>query len=189
MLFIGLMKQVSSSTIGSPRFGMCCNHGKLKSPSLRVPPQPLYDLFTTDTLEAKDFQTCMVQYNSALAFTSLGVKVGPPVFRIHGELRHLSGSLLPFFLFIKCIATSWTYSKICTHLSPFVSTTYDMEIPEDCSVRLFCLSLITILISSFSSHIGKWVSLIHLILEDINITKTSHFRHLYFQVLYRIIVI
>ena len=37
-----------------------------------------------------------------MAFTSLGVKVdtsivgrGPPVFRIHGELRHLSGSLLP----------------------------------------------------------------------------------------------
>ena len=38
----------------------------------------------------------IVQYNAALAFTSLGVKVdhsieghGPPVFWIHGELRHL----------------------------------------------------------------------------------------------------
>ncbi len=46
----------------------------------------------------------MAQYNSALAFTSVGVSVdesvnrrgrGPPVFRIHGELKHYSGTLLP----------------------------------------------------------------------------------------------
>ena len=42
-----------------------------------------------------------MQYNAALAFTSLGVKVddsvvghGPPVFQIHGVLKHFSGSLL-----------------------------------------------------------------------------------------------
>ena len=67
-----------------------------------IPPAPLYNLFTADTPQAKDFRANIVQYNAALAFTSLGVKVdrsvlghGPPVFRIHGELRHLSGSLLP----------------------------------------------------------------------------------------------
>jgi hypothetical protein len=60
------------------------------------------NLFISDSLDAKEFRTNIVQYNAALAFTSLGVKVdqsvlgrGPPVFRIHGELRHLSGSLLP----------------------------------------------------------------------------------------------
>ena len=42
------------------------------------------------------------QYNSTLAFTSLGVNVdqttvgsGPSSFRIHGALHHLMGSLLP----------------------------------------------------------------------------------------------
>ena len=85
-----------------PQSGMCCGHGKVKLPSLRVPPLPLYNLFTADTFRAKEFRTNITQYNVSLAFTSLGVKVdhsiignGPPVFRIQGELRHLSGSLLP----------------------------------------------------------------------------------------------
>jgi hypothetical protein len=50
----------------------------------------------------KEFRTNNVQYNASLAFTSLGVKVGqsvldqgPPISRIYGELRHLSGSLPP----------------------------------------------------------------------------------------------
>ena len=95
-------ERVSSSTINCPQFGMCCGHGKVKLPSLRVPPSPLYNLFTADTFQAKEFRTNITQYNAALAFTSLGVKVdhsivgnGPPVFRIQGELRHLSGSLIP----------------------------------------------------------------------------------------------
>ena len=93
---------MSTSRIGRPDFGMCCAHGKVKLTSLRIPPLPLYNLFTADTPQAKEFRTNIVQYNAALAFTSLGAKVddsivgrGPPVFRIHGELRHLSGSLLP----------------------------------------------------------------------------------------------
>ena len=93
---------VSSPSIRRPEFGMCCGHGKVKLPPLRVPPLPLYNLFTGDTLPAKEFRTNIVQYNAALAFTSLGVNVdhsivgrGPPVFQIQGELRHLSGSLLP----------------------------------------------------------------------------------------------
>ena len=95
-------ERVLSSRVGHPEFGMCCARGKVKLPPLRVPPQLLYNLFTADTRQAKDFRSNIVQYNAAFAFTSLGVKVddsivgrGPPVFRIHGELRHLSGSLLP----------------------------------------------------------------------------------------------
>jgi hypothetical protein len=93
---------VSSSKVGRPEFGTCCAHGKVKLPCLRVPPLPLYNLFTADSLQAKEFRSNVVQYNAALAFTSLGAKVdhsiaghGPPVFQIQGELRHLSGSLLP----------------------------------------------------------------------------------------------
>ena len=94
-------ERVSSSRIGQPEFQMCCAHGKVKLPSLRIPPAPLYNLYTGESHEAKEFRSNIVQYNAALAFTSMGVKVdqslhghGPPVFRIHGELKHLSGSLL-----------------------------------------------------------------------------------------------
>ena len=92
---------VSSSRVGQPEFQTCCAHGKIMLPRLQTPPAPLYNLFTDNTHDAKEFRSNIVQYNAALAFTSLGVKVdqslgqGPPVFRIHGELRHLSGSLLP----------------------------------------------------------------------------------------------
>ena len=95
-------ERLLSSRVSHPEFGMCCARGKVKVPPLRVPPLPLYNLFTGETPQAKEFRSNIVQYNAALAFTSLGVKVdtsivgrGPPVFRIHGELRHLSGSLLP----------------------------------------------------------------------------------------------
>ena len=66
-----------------------------------VPLAPLYNLFMAHT-QAKEFRVNIVQYNAALALTSLGVKInhsvlshGPPVFRIHRELHHLLGSLLP----------------------------------------------------------------------------------------------
>jgi hypothetical protein len=102
MLFHWIDEAVSSSKVGRPEFGTCCAHGKVKLPYLRVPPLPLYNLFTGDSLQAKEFRSNIVQYNTALAFTSLGANVdhsiaghGPPVFRIQGELRHLSGSLLP----------------------------------------------------------------------------------------------
>jgi hypothetical protein len=113
-----LDERVSSSKIGSPEFGMCCAHGKVKLPSLRVPPFPLYNLFTGDSHEAKEFRTNIVQYNAALAFTSLGVNVdhsivgrGPPVFRIHGELRHLSGSLLPEESEVPCYSQLYIYDS------------------------------------------------------------------------------
>ena len=97
-----LDERVSASRAGHPEFGTCCAHGKVMLPLLRVPPATLYNLYTGDTPQAKEFRANIVQYNAALAFTSLGVNVdrsvmghGPPVFRIHGELRHLSGSVLP----------------------------------------------------------------------------------------------
>jgi hypothetical protein len=52
---------------------------------------------------SKEFKTNIRQYNAAFAFTSLGVQVdhtvtcssGPYSFRIHGDLHHLSGALMP----------------------------------------------------------------------------------------------
>jgi len=68
------------------------------------PPADLSYLFTAATPQANWFHEHIRQYNAALAFTSLGVEVdgsvnegggGPPTFRIHRELCHRLGSLLP----------------------------------------------------------------------------------------------
>ena len=100
--FHWIEERVSSSSIRNPEFESCCQRGKVKLPALRVPPTELYNLFVDDSPQARDFRKNIVQYNAAMAFTLLGVKIdrsfvtpGPPVFCIHGELKHLSGSLLP----------------------------------------------------------------------------------------------
>ncbi|KAJ3717808.1 hypothetical protein C8R42DRAFT_586376, partial [Lentinula raphanica] len=94
---------ITSSAVG-PSFGMCCKHGEVDLPLLQRPPEYLFRLLTGNDHQAKEFRENIAQYNSALAFTSVGVSVddkvnhwsrGPPVFRIHGELKHYSGSLLP----------------------------------------------------------------------------------------------
>jgi hypothetical protein len=81
---------------------MCCSEGKVDlGPALEAPPEPLRTLLTSPTRDAVHFREEMWKYNRALAFTSLGVDedhnvnkgIGPPVFRISGELRHLSGAL------------------------------------------------------------------------------------------------
>ena len=82
---------------------MCCNHGQVVLPLLQQPPAYLHGLLTEQTIDAKEFRENIAQYNAALAFTSIGVTIdenvnrgcGPYVFKIHGELKHLSGSLLP----------------------------------------------------------------------------------------------
>ena len=97
-----LEEHVSSSRIHHPEFEACFQHGKVKLDALRLPPVALYNLFVNDTQQGREFRKNIVQYNAALAFTSLGVNIdrsvlgrGAPVFRIHGELKHLCGSLLP----------------------------------------------------------------------------------------------
>jgi hypothetical protein len=96
--------QKRGSTNLHPLFGMCCGDGSIQLPAPLPPPDLLQRLFTVSTLEARQFWEHIRQYNAALSFTSLGVQVddsvnqgggGPPVFRIHGELHHQIGSLLP----------------------------------------------------------------------------------------------
>lgn len=93
----------SDSSKQNPEFGTCCNSGKVILRALQDPPLGLRSLFTADDAQAKEFRINIREYNSALSFTSLGVKPngavlqggGPYVFRLHGVLYHLSGSLLP----------------------------------------------------------------------------------------------
>jgi len=94
----------SGSSNARPLFAMCCGCGDIELPRAAPPPEQLSYLFTGTTPQADRFRQHIRQYNAALAFTSLGVEVdnsvnegggGPPTFRIHGELCHRLGSLVP----------------------------------------------------------------------------------------------
>ncbi|KAJ6631877.1 hypothetical protein B0H10DRAFT_1635821, partial [Mycena sp. CBHHK59/15] len=95
-----MAEKTANSSQVNPQFGMCCNHGKVVLAALKDLPPDLETLFVDDTAQAKEFRKNMAQYNTALSFTSLGDHSinnggGPPIFRIHGELCHLAGALLP----------------------------------------------------------------------------------------------
>jgi hypothetical protein len=96
-------ERVIKSSPANPQFGMCCNHWKVVLAPLGALPAKLETLFAEDSTQAKEFRKNIAQYNTALSFTSVGVCEdhsinnggGPPIFRIHGELCHCSGVLLP----------------------------------------------------------------------------------------------
>lgn len=101
-------ERVQRSSKSSPEFGLCCDHGKVQIPLLHAPPPALQALFEANGTQSDDFREHIRQYNMALAFTSVGVhddqtvnqRRGPGrrggvgwVFRILGQLSHLSGAL------------------------------------------------------------------------------------------------
>lgn len=96
-------EKLSNSTLHEPKYGMCCLQGQVKLDPLTPPPIELQKLLSDNTVEAKFFRQHIRQYNAALSMTSLGVEVdqsvtsgsGPYCFRIHGELSHKHGALLP----------------------------------------------------------------------------------------------
>ncbi|ETW84686.1 hypothetical protein HETIRDRAFT_314300, partial [Heterobasidion irregulare TC 32-1] len=96
-------EKLSSSTRNHIRFGMCYLQGQIRLPVLLDPPQTLRNLLCGDTENAKSFRLNIRQYNSAFAFTSIAAKLsdhvtttsGPYAFKIHGELYHQMGTLLP----------------------------------------------------------------------------------------------
>lgn len=98
-----LDERLSSSSVRNPKFGMCCDNGKVRLPFLELPPPPLLDLFLSDRPDAKEFRENIWKYNRAFAFTSLCAQEdhtinngrGEPVFRIFGELYHRGGPLQP----------------------------------------------------------------------------------------------
>ncbi|KAG2063940.1 hypothetical protein BDR04DRAFT_1163159, partial [Suillus decipiens] len=91
-------ERLSNSSLRNPRFGMCCLQGQVSLPPFPAWPPELERAYADRTFVSK-----IRQYNSALAFTSVGVNIedralqrsGPNAFRIHGSLHHLMGSLLP----------------------------------------------------------------------------------------------
>ncbi|KAJ3759069.1 hypothetical protein EV360DRAFT_10333, partial [Lentinula raphanica] len=86
-------------------FSSCCDSGKVDLPQLNPPPREIRGLFTATDPVAIEFRDNITQYNAALAFISLGAdridntinRYGPRnwVFRIQGNLRHLSSALEP----------------------------------------------------------------------------------------------
>ena len=52
----------------------CCHRGKVSLPALVDYPQPLKDLFTGTSNEARNFRENIRQYNSAYSFTSFGAQ-------------------------------------------------------------------------------------------------------------------
>jgi hypothetical protein len=98
-----MKEQTVNSSDRNPKFGTCCNHGKVQLPHLSEPPAELLALFEDQTQWGKEFHKNISSYNAALAFTYLGCKLdprmeeggGPYSFRINNELYHLSGTFLP----------------------------------------------------------------------------------------------
>ncbi|KAJ7041738.1 hypothetical protein C8F04DRAFT_946729, partial [Mycena alexandri] len=98
-----MAEKTTNSSKTNPQFPMCCNNGKVVLERLQEPPAELRALLVNDDMKSKEFRKNIAQYNTALSFTSLGVTEdhsinnggGPPIFRIHGELCHRTGALLP----------------------------------------------------------------------------------------------
>ena len=86
----------------SPAFAVCCAGGKVSLPALLEPPSYLLDLYTSPGPISNSFRKNIRAYNNILACTSFGADVderfqmrGISNFRIHGQVYHCIGSLLP----------------------------------------------------------------------------------------------
>ncbi|CAJ0873864.1 11336_t:CDS:2 [Entrophospora sp. SA101] len=87
----------------SPIFTTCCAKGKVSLPPIEELPHPLNMLLTRTDPSARLFRKNIRSYNSALAFTSMGAKVDNSItgtsgvysFRVHGEMYHSIGTMLP----------------------------------------------------------------------------------------------
>src|SRR5271156_462579 len=92
-----------TKSVRLPVFSTCCAKGKVILPPLQKLPSPLDTLLTGTDPRSRTFRQNVRMYNSALSFTSIGAKINQQVtgtsgvytFRIHGEMYHNIGSLLP----------------------------------------------------------------------------------------------
>ena len=79
---------------------LCCANGQVMLPPIPEAPPLLEELLTGNSSRAKTFRQRIRSYNASLAFASIGVNedILPPgvyCFRIHGEIHHSVGPLLP----------------------------------------------------------------------------------------------
>ena len=79
----------------------CCHGGKVLLPPLAPYPEEMRELLMSRNGDSRNFLRNIRQFNSSMAFASFGANVvyppgrGPDVFRIHGQIYHRSGSLIP----------------------------------------------------------------------------------------------
>ncbi|QRV79981.1 ATP-dependent DNA helicase PIF1 [Ceratobasidium sp. AG-Ba] len=95
-------EKLSKSRADNPVFGSCCREGRVQVPLTRRPPAELWRLYTRSHPLTSNFFSHIRQFNSALAFASMGVGGfaelpghGPYVFKISGEVYHSTGNLQP----------------------------------------------------------------------------------------------
>ena len=96
-------EKLTNSSNVNPKFGICCLQGQIQSPPISQSPPLLHQLLNSSTPHTQNFRDGIHQYNSAFAFTSVAMEVdntvlnsrGPYSFRMHGEMYHKMGSLLP----------------------------------------------------------------------------------------------
>ncbi|UZO29014.1 uncharacterized protein OCT59_022511 [Rhizophagus irregularis] len=81
---------------------MCCAGGKVRLAPVLDPPPYLLDLYTSSCSEAISFRKNIRTYNGILACTSFGANIdesfqgqGVSNFKIHGQIYHRVGSLMP----------------------------------------------------------------------------------------------
>uniref|UniRef100_A0A8C4X2J5 C2H2-type domain-containing protein n=1 Tax=Erpetoichthys calabaricus TaxID=27687 RepID=A0A8C4X2J5_ERPCA len=78
----------------SGHYTKCCHTGKVSLPPLSKPPLLLQDLLTGKNPLSRNYCDHIREYNSALAFASMGAHIaqpsghGPYAFRIHGQIYH-----------------------------------------------------------------------------------------------------
>ena len=108
---------VTSSGLQNPQFEMCCQWGKIKSSLLFIPPQPLYNLFVDQSVEALDFRQNIVQYKQA----SLSLQWALTWTTLYLDKDHLSSTLstmkicspIHYSAFSACFET--IYSQLYQH--------------------------------------------------------------------------
>ncbi|KAI5892330.1 uncharacterized protein SCHCODRAFT_02477374, partial [Schizophyllum commune H4-8] len=117
-------EKLKKSPVRDPRFGTCCDSGQVNLPFLAKPPPLLYYLYESDDPLPRAFRKHIRQYNNAFAFTSLGVNEDRAlnrrggsawVFRIHGELCHLSSALERTDGLRPCFAQVYIYDPSVAH--------------------------------------------------------------------------
>ncbi|PKY58404.1 hypothetical protein RhiirA4_480296 [Rhizophagus irregularis] len=90
-----------NSSLASPAFSICCAHGKVCLAPLIVLPPYLLNLYTSSDSDAVSFRKNIRRYNNVLVCTSFGADInviagqGISDFRIHSQVYHRIGSLLP----------------------------------------------------------------------------------------------
>jgi hypothetical protein len=97
-------ERTRSAGNNNPTFGLCCQNGKVKLPTLKEPSAYLLKLLRKQHgKRSKNYIQNIRLYNSMFAFTSIGGKVdkevnkgsGPYVFKMNGLNYHRIGTLLP----------------------------------------------------------------------------------------------